>query len=65
MYTYVGLVSASHRCPSFPQYEDEGIPCIFDCKFSPDGFMCAAADSSGYLTLFGFGSSHLYEQVVT
>ena len=39
------------------------MPCIFDCKFSPDGLMCAAVDSSGQLTLFGFGSSKPYQQV--
>jgi bromodomain and WD repeat domain-containing protein 1/3 len=44
------------------EYEDEGIPCIFDCKWSPDGLSCAAADSFGYLTLFGFGSSFPYEK---
>ena len=47
------------------QYEEEsGVACIFDCKFSPDGFMFAAADSAGYLTVCGFGSSELYEKVL-
>ena len=48
---------------SFLQYEEEGVPCIFDCKWSPDGLTCAAADSFGYMTIFGFGSSTPYEQV--
>lgn len=36
---------------------------IFDCKFSPDGLMCAAVDMSGNLTLMGFGSSVEYDKV--
>ena len=36
---------------------------IFDCKWSPDGTMAIAADHLGYLTVFGFGSSELYEKV--
>ena len=43
--------------------EEGATPCIFDCKLSPDGLMCAAVDSSGFLTLFGFGSSLPYQQV--
>uniref|UniRef100_A0A1X7SPL1 Uncharacterized protein n=1 Tax=Amphimedon queenslandica TaxID=400682 RepID=A0A1X7SPL1_AMPQE len=43
-------------------YKDEGVPCIFDCKWSPDGLTVAAADIFGYLTIFGFGSSTPYEQ---
>ena len=45
------------------EHTGEGVPCIFDCRWSPDGFMIAAADSHGYLTLFGLGSGHIYEQV--
>ena len=45
--------------------EDGAITCIFDCKFSPDGLTCAAADSSGYLTVMGFGSSEPYKKVFT
>ena len=40
-----------------------GVPCIFDCKWSPDGLTVAAADIFGYLTIFGFGSSTPYQQV--
>ena len=45
--------------------EDGAITCIFDCKFSPDGLTCAAADSSGYLTVMGFDSSEPYKKVFT
>lgn len=46
------------------QHEGEqGISCIFDCRFSPDGSLCAVADGSGYLSLFGLGSSRPYQQV--
>ena len=47
------------------QHEGEqGVSCIFDCRFSPDGTLCAAADGSGYLSLFGLGSSLPYQQVL-
>ena len=47
------------------QHEGEqGISCIFDCRLSPDGTLCAAADGSGYLSLFGLGSSLPYQQVL-
>lgn len=43
---------------------EEGNPAaIFDCKFSPDGSMCAAVDMNGYLTLLGLGSSQDYDKV--
>jgi len=44
--------------------DEEGFPAsIFDCRFSPDGLMCAAVDMNGYLTLMGFGSSDQYDKV--
>ena len=42
---------------------EQGVSCIFDCRFSPDGTLCAAADGSGYLSLLGRGSSLPYQQV--
>ena len=61
----VKLVEPSGKPPSlYPQHEeDEGVSCIFDCRFSPDGSLCAAADGSGYLTLLGLDSSTPYQQV--
>ena len=41
----------------------EGPECVFDCKFSPDGLTCAAVDSYGFLTIFGFGSDEPYNKV--
>ena len=44
--------------------DEEGKPAaIFDCKFSPDGLMCAAVDMNGCLSLLGFGSSQEYLKV--
>jgi WD40 repeat protein len=43
--------------------DDENMAAIFDCKFSPDGLMCAAVDMNGYLSLMGFGSSVEYSKV--
>ena len=43
--------------------DDGNTAAIFDCKFSPDGLMCAAVDMNGYLSLLGFGSSAEYEKV--
>lgn len=44
---------------------EEGTPAaIFDCKFSPDGLMCAAVDMNGYLSLLGLGSSSDYKKVL-
>ena len=43
--------------------EDGNLASIFDCRFSPDGLMCAAVDMNGYLTLMGFGSSKEYDKV--
>lgn len=43
--------------------EDGKEASIFDCRFSPDGLMCAAVDVNGYLTLMGFGSSENYDKV--
>ena len=48
---------------SMQHEEDTCVPCIFDCRFSPDGSLCAAADGSGYLTLLGLGSSEPYKKV--
>lgn len=36
---------------------------IFDCKFSPDGFMFASTDNHGYLTLFGITQANPYEKI--
>ena len=50
--------------PTLLQSQDQEVGvvrCIFDCKFSPDGTMVAAADIHGYVTLFGFGSSEAYK----
>ena len=43
--------------------EDGNPASIFDCRFSPDGLMCAAVDMNGYLTLMGFGSNDQYIKV--
>lgn len=43
--------------------EDGNQASIFDCRFSPDGLMCAAVDMNGYLTLMGLGSSEEYDKV--
>lgn len=43
--------------------EDKTPAAIFDCKFSPDGLMCAAVDMNGYLSLLGLGSSEEYGKV--
>ena len=43
--------------------EDGNSAAIFDCKFSPDGLMCAAVDMNGYLSLLGFGDSKVYAKV--
>lgn len=43
--------------------EDGSPASIFDCKFSPDGLMCAAVDSYGFLSLLGFGSNEDYKKV--
>ena len=44
---------------------EDGFPAsIFDCKFSPDGLMCAAVDVNGHLSLLGFGSNDDYKVIV-
>ena len=43
--------------------DDDSPASIFDCRFSPDGLMCAAVDMNGFLTLMGFGSSDQYDKV--
>ena len=64
MYSVEFHISAVLISFFFSQHEgEEGISCIFDCKWSPDGVTFAAADSHGYLSVCGFGCSKPYEQV--
>ncbi|XP_035213977.1 PH-interacting protein-like isoform X2 [Stegodyphus dumicola] len=47
----------------FNLIEGQGHGAVFDCKFSPDGFMFASTDSHGHLSIFGFGSNDRYKKV--
>ncbi|GFT51026.1 PH-interacting protein, partial [Nephila pilipes] len=47
----------------FNLIEGQGHGAVFDCKFSPDGFMFASTDSHGHLSMFGFGAVDRYKKV--
>ena len=53
------------QCLKRMEIEDENgkESAIFDCRFSPDGLMCAAVDNYGFLTIMGFGSTEQYDKV--
>ncbi|XP_023242428.1 PH-interacting protein-like isoform X2 [Centruroides sculpturatus] len=47
----------------FNVIEGQGHGAVFDCKFSPDGFIFASTDSHGHLSIFGYGSNDNYKKV--